>query len=158
MFSASDLPNDHGPHRPKGPVRAVVFPFFSRLHILFRVILFTGTFLPLFPAPTRAGVVALPKKGFALSGVPFPFKCLAEINSACAILRCAPNLRTFRCGSLSLPSAASPPAYISSSEWYSLQVHFFHFFPLPQGQGSLRSPKRASPFPGSPFPLNAWQK
>ena len=24
------------------------------------------------------------------------------------------------------------------SGWYSLQVHFFHFSPLPQGQGSLR--------------------
>ena len=70
MFSTSDLPNDHGPHRPKGPVRAVVFPFFSRLHILFRVILFAGTFLPLFPAPTGAGVAAFPKKGSALSGDP----------------------------------------------------------------------------------------
>jgi hypothetical protein len=24
------------------------------------------------------------------------------------------------------------------SWWYSAQVHFFHFRPLPQGQGSLR--------------------
>ena len=24
------------------------------------------------------------------------------------------------------------------SGWYSLQVHFFHFRPLPQGHGSLR--------------------
>lgn len=44
------------------------------------------------------------------------------------------------------PPAAVPPsplqgeglAHTQTSLWYSGQVHFFHFKPEPQGQGSLR--------------------
>ena len=68
--------------------------------------------------------------------------------------RFAPG-RAFR-GAL-VPPGGPPPLdqgtgdFYFTSGWNCLQVHFFHFNPLPQGQGSLRFPKTSKLALGTPL-------